>query len=113
MAAFSYILLLAVMSMLCLQVRLYSFGNGEECIFPEQLSSYSVPSFTSCLYAFVFVFVFKFVSVEVRVRKDSSSDREPAGRGRLAQLPWRQIRVQVSAHQASASESIITISATR
>ena len=78
MEAFSYILLLAVMSMLCLQVRLYSFGNGEECIFPEQLSWYSVPSFTSCLYAFVFVFVFKFVSVEVRVRKDSSSDREPS-----------------------------------
>ena len=69
MEAFSYILLLAVMSMLCLQVRLYSFGNGEECIFPEQLSWYSVPSFTSCLYAFVFVLVFMFVSVEVRVRK--------------------------------------------
>ena len=56
----------------------------------------------------VFAFVFVSMSVEVRVRKDSSSDREPAGRGRLAQLPWRQIRVQVSAHQASASRSIIT-----
>ena len=77
-------------------------------MFSEQLTCYSVPSFTSCLYAFVLVFVFMFVSAEVRVRKDSSSDREPAGRGRLAQLPWRQIRVQVSAHQASASWSIIT-----
>ena len=96
--------------MLCFQLRLYTFGNADEFMFSKQLSWYSVPSFTSCLHDFVFVFVFVFVSVEVQVRKDSSSDRELAGRGRLAQLPWRQnhIRVQVLAHQASAGGSSIT-----
>ena len=55
----AFILLLAVMVMLCFQVGMYTFGNGVECLFSKQLSWYSVPSFTSCLHDFVFVFVFK------------------------------------------------------